>query len=233
VSAPLHDTVVHSRDGGAFSTLLAIPERTPAPAIVIVPHILGHNQAMLDAANAYVDRGFIVALPDVFWRVLPGPLPFTDEGRTKARDRGKRADVELCVADLEAVGAMVRELPAFNGRFGVVGYCFGGRYALLAGSRLGASAAAAFHGVGMREYLGEVPAIDAAVSFHFGGADHAVPLDEVTEIQAAFADRPGAEICLYPEAAHNFAIPGMPGYDPAVEATSKARALAVLDPLRA
>lgn len=227
----MEDRSVRSHDGGTFSTLVGVPARTPAPAIVIVPHILGQNHAMIDAGNAYVERGFIVALPDVFWRILPGPLPFTDEDRAKARDRGKRADVEECVADLRSVVAMLRALPAYNGRFAAVGYCFGGRYALLAAARLGASAAAAFHGVGMREYLAEVPAIEAPVSFHFGDADHAIPLDEVTAVQAAFAGRPGAEICVYPGVGHNFAVPGMPGYDPLVDATSKAHALAVFEPL--
>lgn len=225
----MREHAVRSGDGGTFSTQLGLPAAERAPAIVVVPHILGVDHSMLDAAAAYVAHGFIAVVPDVFWRILPGPLPFNDEGRPKARDRGRRVDVDLCVADLGAVVASLAALPQYDGRFGVVGYCFGGRYALLSAARLGAAAAVAFHGAGMREYVNEVPRVSAPVSFHFGDADPAVPMDEVEMVRAAFAGHANAEICVYPGVVHHFALPGMPGYDPAVERLAKSRALAVLD----
>jgi carboxymethylenebutenolidase len=222
---------IKSHDGGSFDVTIGLPRAEQAPAIVIVPHILGVNHSMIDAGQAYVDRGFIVVMPDVFWRILPGPLPYTDEDRAKARDRGKRADVTQCLADIKSVIDMLPSLPQYGGRFAVVGYCFGGRYALLGASRLGASAAGSFHGVGMREYLSEVSTIDVPVSFHFGEADPAVPLDEVTEIRAAFANKEAAEICVYPGVAHNFAIPGMPGYNASADSASKSSVLRMVENL--
>jgi len=67
--------------------------------------------------------------------------------------------------------------------------------------------------------------VTCPVSFHFGEVDPAVPLDEVEAIKEAYAHHRHAEIVVYPEAAHNFAMPYKAGYH---EAAAKASRAAVL-----
>ena len=50
------------------------------------------------------------------------------------------------------------------------------------------------------------------VSFHFGGDDPFVPMDEVNAIAAAYDGHDNAEIVTHAGASHNFAMPYKEGY---------------------
>ena len=107
----------------------------------------------------------------------------------------------------------------------ILGFCFGGRYALLGAARLGIDAAASFHGTAMGQHLDEVGKITCPVSFHYGDSDPVVPMDEVNQIQKAFAGRPDADIQVYEGAGHNFAMPRKEGYHPQAARASRERVL--------
>ena len=73
-------------DGGSFAAYLALPARLPAPAVVVLPEIFNANPHIRSVADGWAADGFIALAPDVFWRQEAGCyLPYTDEGRTKAR----------------------------------------------------------------------------------------------------------------------------------------------------
>jgi carboxymethylenebutenolidase len=223
---------VESSDGaGAFDVSLALPASPSAPGLVIVPHIGGATQDMLDIAEHFAGLGFVAAIPDVFWRVGPGPAPRTDEGRKWSRERAERVDVDRCVEDIAATIAAVNALPASNGRCGVIGYCFGGRYAFLAATRLGVEYAGSFHGVNIGAHLNEAAAVAGSLSFHFGDSDPIVPMAEVDAIRTALGSRPRVEIAVYPGAQHNFTALGRDTYDPVAARTSEEHVLAMLRPL--
>ncbi|ETW95778.1 MAG: hypothetical protein ETSY2_47580, partial [Candidatus Entotheonella gemina] len=111
--------------------------------------------------------------------------------------------------------------PECNGKVALLGFCFGGRYAHLAAARLGVDAAGSYHGTKIGEHLDETSNVTCPVSFHFGEVDPAVPMEEVEAIKAAYANRDNAEIVVYPDAAHNFAMPYKPGYQEAVAKASR------------
>jgi carboxymethylenebutenolidase len=127
--------------------------------------------------------------------------------------------------DIEDLVADLRARPRCNGKIAILGFCFGGRYALLGAARPGVDAVASFHGTLMGQHLDEVDAIRCAVSFHYGEEDPVVPMEEVRAIQQAFAGRSGAEVRVYPGAGHNFAMPRKPGYHPAVARAARERVL--------
>ena len=107
----------------------------------------------------------------------------------------------------------------------ILGFCFGGRYALLGAARLGINAGASFHGTGMGQHLDETTKITCPVSFHYGESDPVVPMEEVRAVQAAFTGRSNAEIQVYTGAGHNFAMPRKDGYNPAAAKESRERVL--------
>ena len=92
-------------------------------------------------------------------------------------------DIEDLIKDLKA-------RPECNGKVGVLGFCFGGRYAHLAAARLGVDAAGAYHGTKIGEHLDETPQVTCPVSLHFGAVDPAVPMDEVEAIGGLCAPQP-------------------------------------------
>jgi carboxymethylenebutenolidase len=120
---------------------------------------------------------------------------------------------------------------ATDGKIAVVGYGFGGRYAFLALTRLGADAAAAFHGSGIGAHLGEAPAAKLPLSLHFGDDDERVPFDEVRAIKGALEGFATTEIYRYPGAGHGFAMREDAGFNEFAALQAERRVFAFLDAL--
>jgi carboxymethylenebutenolidase len=221
----MSDIEVKAADGGMFEAYLALPpDGAPAPGLVMLPPIFGIEAVVRQLADRYAARGFVVAAPNQFWRDAESHvMDRTDAGRASAQARGKRVDVDQIVADVGATVAALRAMPACSGKIAVLGFCFGGRYAYLAAARLDVDAAGAFHPTQIANSLADAPRVHAPLSLHFGEDDPLTPKDDVDAIRAALRHRPDAEIFVYPGATHNFAVPGVPGYDPAVAELSEQR----------
>jgi carboxymethylenebutenolidase len=199
----------------------------------VIGSIFGLDPEMCGMVDDYAKAGYRAVAPDLFWRTRPGPLKHDDpEERALALDRYERFDVEAGLADIAAVVDYLRTLPGWTGHYGVVGYCFGGRYAMLAASRLGAEAAVTFHGTLMGLHVDEANRIRCPVSFHFGDSDHSVPMTEIQSLAGAFSSHPNASVCVYPGVAHGFTSPSRKAYDAAVTKRSWRDAMAVLSTLR-
>jgi carboxymethylenebutenolidase len=220
---------IASADGRSFDAYLALPPGGPAPAIVIAPSIFGITDAFKTTLDRYASRGFIVIAPDVFWRTHPGPLP--PERTPDGQARMRACDHDELLDDLRRSVDALKTVPQWNGKFGIFGLCFGGKFAFLGITRLGADAGAAFHGTLIHTVLDEKDRLTKPFSLHYGKQDHVVPMDQVEAIQAALAGKDG-EIYVYQSAGHSFALPDNPGFDAEVARISEERALAVFDRLK-
>ena len=103
------ETRLMASDGGSFAAYLALPARLPAPALVVLPEIFNANPHIRSVADGWAADGFIALAPDVFWRQEAGCyLPYTDEGRTKARALQALLDTEQYARDLADIVAALR-----------------------------------------------------------------------------------------------------------------------------
>ena len=220
---------IPTSDGHAIDAVLATPPGNDLPALIFVPSIYGNTDGMQATIDRYASHGYIVISADPFWRTAPGPL--TLDRQAEASKRKDDWNVDLGLADVRAVLDYLKTMPAWSGKFAMVGYCFGGRLTMLGLIRLGADAAVTFHGTGMQLDLAEAGNITAPFSFHYGEVDPAVPLEQVEQIRAALAGKDG-EIYVYPGAAHSFAQQESPRYSPEAGPLSEARALKMLERLK-
>lgn len=219
---PSREITYTTRNNEVFTGYYTHPDGNgPFPGILLITAIFGTDDEMKELADAWAADGFVVSVPDIFWRVLPGPTA----DREVAFERYGKFDAEQGMLDIEDLIQDLKARPECNGKVGILGFCFGGRYAHLAAARLGVDAAGAYHGTKIGEHLDETPKVTCPVSFHFGEVDPAVPMDEVEAIKAAYANHDNAEIVVYPGAAHNFAMPYKPGYQEAVATASRAAVL--------
>jgi carboxymethylenebutenolidase len=56
----------------SFRAYCVLPEKTPAPVVVVLHEIFGINADMKETCRWLVSRGFIALRPDLFWRDAPG-----------------------------------------------------------------------------------------------------------------------------------------------------------------
>lgn len=223
---------IPSADGGQFDAYLALPQRTPAPGLIAVVPIFGVDAEMRAVIDDYASRGFIVIAPDPFWRVLPGTLPRTPEGRAQAQDRAKRVDVDRELDDLRTTVASLRAMPECNGKVGIVGFCFGGRYAFLAAAQLDVQAGAAFHPTSIGKSLDVAPDVKVPLTLHYGADDPVTPPEEIAATRAALEGNGSVEIVVHPGVGHNFSLKGVPGYDAEAARRSGEAAFALFEALR-
>jgi carboxymethylenebutenolidase len=203
-------------------------EGSGRPALFVFTPIFGVDEEMRAVADEWARRGFLVAVPDYFSRVAPGPLPRSEEGRKQAFARWEKLDVDQAVEDMRPLARQLLGAKSCNGRLGALGYCAGGELAFLAATRLGAEAVAAFHGTRIHRHLDEADRLRGTASLHFGGNDPLVPLDEVRQIQARFRGDPRVEIAVYDGAGHGFSFQGRPSYHELAATQSSRKAQAAL-----
>ena len=107
---------VTSKGGQSFDAYIAMPKASPTtkswPAIVVIHEIFGINNAMRSVAKRFAESGFIVAVPDLFWRIERGvDLGYSDDDRKKAMEFMGKFDLNLGVADIGSAIEAVRRLP--------------------------------------------------------------------------------------------------------------------------
>ncbi len=219
---PSIDITYTTRDNETYDGYLASPSGDgKAPGILLITAIFGIDDEMKELSDAFAADGFVVSVPDIFWRVMPGPTADME----KAFDRYGKFDPVQGMLDIEDLIKDLKGHPQCNGKVAVLGFCFGGRYAHLAAARLGVDAAGAYHGTAIGEHLDETVKVKCPVSFHFGDDDPVVPMDEVEAIRNSYASHDNATIAVYEGASHNFSMPYKDGYDEAAATASRAAVL--------
>jgi carboxymethylenebutenolidase len=214
-------------DAGRCDAYVASAPQGRAPAVVLIPPIFGTTPGIQEFAQNLAGQGFTVVVPDLFWRILPGPLGYEGADRDKAQDRYKRFDVANGIADLREIIGWCRG-KASNGKVGVVGLCFGGRYAVLAAADLGADAAVSYHGTFIGRHLDALPRIKCPTGLHFGEADPHAPMTEVAQIADAGKGNPNIEVVTYPDAPHGFMQQDRPSFRPQAAQPAWAAGLSTL-----
>jgi carboxymethylenebutenolidase len=226
------DITAHAADGAAFHVYLAGETPPPRPAIIMFPPIFGADSDAKAIADRWADRGYLVAVPDYFFRVAPGVLDRSEEGRKAAMTRWKALDVDRVMTDMVVLKNQLLSNPACNGNLAALGFCAGGELAFLASTRLGAKAVAAFHATRVDRHLKEAGKVAGSVTLHYGGNDSLVPMDQVETIRSGLAADSRVDIHVYDGAGHGFSFPTQPSYHQVAATQSDHRAQQVLGALK-
>src|SRR5690606_15310784 len=91
---------IPSKDG-SFNAYLAVPASGRGPGIVMCQEIFGVNGTMRTLADRYAQEGYVVLVPDLFWRIEPGvELDYSPEGWKRAFEFFQKYDQNKGVEDI-------------------------------------------------------------------------------------------------------------------------------------
>jgi carboxymethylenebutenolidase len=224
---------IRASGGGEFDCYLVVPKAdAPVPAMVLASAIHGVDADIRAIADEFAAAGYVVAAPDLFWRTVPGPLPRSDE-RARERAQPRLERIKTGERDLADTLAQLRTLPQFNGHAAVMGFCYGGPYAIVAPKRLGYAAGVSCHGTNLLDYIGELDGVKAPVCLIWGDKDHAAPAPVLEAYRAAAPRFPNLDLNIFPGVLHGYMMrDAKEAFDQKTRDFSMSRAKAILDSLR-
>lgn len=196
-------------DGQALSAYRADPEGAPRAGIVVIQEVFGVNGHIREVADGYAAAGYLAVAPAVYDRVEPSvELGYTQDDINEGLRLRAAVPLEAAMADIRAAADVART--GGNGKVGTVGYCWGGFLSSAAAINLAGSvdACVGYYGGGIAaSLLDQEPQVPLLL--HFGEEDHAIPLEDVEKIRAAW---PGVPAYVYPGAQHGFECDQRPTY---------------------
>lgn len=214
----------------AMPTFVAFPERTPAPAVLVINDVFGRSPFYEHTARRLAQAGFVAATPEFFFR--EGPL--TEPTRDAAMARAKRLDFARTVDDMSAALDWLRARPETNGAVGTIGFCMGGTIVLLlAARRRDIAASVCYYGFPAdtrtpQRPIDLAPKMKGPILGFWGEGDAGVGMDNVNQLEVALtAAGVEHEIHIYPGLGHGFLKAslddeGAPGYRQACESWTRA-----------
>ena len=202
-------------DGEQIEAYYAAPERgQPHGAVVVIHHAPGYDEATKEITRRFAAEGFAAICPNLYSRETPGLAP--REAAAQVRAAGGVPDAQV-VGDVAAAADYLRTRPGANGKVGVIGYCTGGRQAVLAACNMDLDAAVDCYGAFVTRSTSAGDSLPRAAITHllhklscpllglFGAEDPAPPVAEVAELEAALKEHGKVfEFQVYENAGHAF-----------------------------
>jgi carboxymethylenebutenolidase len=234
------EVTIETRDGICPASLFT-PDREvgPWPAVIFFMDGLGIRPVMWEMGQRLADDGYVVLLPDLYYRdgsyppMNPSEVFANPELRAELTKLVSRLDRARRISDAEAfIEFLLSRSEVKGSRFGATGYCMGGNASLTAAGAFPNrfAAIASFHGGKLATDQPDSPHLfvkNITGRVYVAGAteDASFPDEQKNRLEQALTEA-GVDhlIETYSGARHGFAVPDLPTYD----ATAAERHWAVL-----
>jgi carboxymethylenebutenolidase len=190
--------------------------------VVVIHHMPGFDEATKEITRRFATWGYNAVCPNLHYREAPGASP--DDASAANRASGGVPDGRL-VGDVSGAADYLRSLPSSNGKVGVIGFCSGGRQAVLAACNLRLDAAVDCYGafvVGSPPEGGtlsvapipdQLPHLSCPLLGLFGSEDTHPSPDEVAELDRLLTEAGKEhEFHSFDGAGHGFFAVSRPSY---------------------
>src|SRR5260370_9594691 len=111
---------------GTFDLHVWLPSAGSGPGLLLIQEIYGVSDSMRAVADDLAGLGYVVAAPDLFWRLEPGyQAKHDEEGLQRSLGMASRFDAGQGVADAAAARDHLAALPRVDGCLRGTGFCLG------------------------------------------------------------------------------------------------------------
>ncbi len=191
---------------GKASGVIALPRKTPAPAVLLIHEWWGLNDQIKTMAGEFAKAGFVALAADLYG----GKVGTT---RDEANALRKAMDPARATSELEAWVYHLRIHPKGNGHVGTVGWCFGGGWSLNASLATPVDATVIYYG-DVSKSPEELRSLRGPVLGHFGTLDKRINPAMVGRFEQAMAQAQKNDLSVHWYVAdHAFANPSGGRYD--------------------
>jgi carboxymethylenebutenolidase len=212
------DVQIMTKDGVADGNFFAAANKSKGPAVIMYMDAFGIRPGMSGMAEKLAGFGYNVLLPNLYYRA-GAQKPF-DPG-TAFNDPKERERLMGLMGALTNK-ALADDVSSSSDKFGCVGYCMGGRCALICAGTFGErmAATACFHGGRLATDQPDSPHLLAPnmrgeVYIGVAGLDAHFSPEERERLETALkAAHVRYTLEVYPNVKHGFAVVDHPVYDP-------------------
>jgi carboxymethylenebutenolidase len=201
VAQALEPVSIIASGGRKVMGALAVPVRTPAPAVMVIHEWWGLNDQIKAVTAEFAKNGFLTLAIDLFdGKVVETPEQARELSRGVAENPAQAADT------LKSWIAWLRRDKRCNGHVATIGFCFGGGWSLNASLDSPVDATVIYYG-NVRKTVDELVPLKGPVLMHCGLQDKFINADMVKGFEAA-AKQAGKSVTVYVyDADHAFANP--------------------------
>jgi len=192
--------------------------------VIVIHHLPGWDRWSKAVTRRFAVLGYDAIAPHLYSRVGRGLSP--DDAAAAARAQGGVPD-EQVAGDMAGAATYLRGLDTSNGKVGVIGYCSGGRHAVLTACNVEVDAAVNCYGgfvtrdvppesgMWMTSIIDQVPGLRAPMLGLFGNDDVSPSPEDVNDLEKVLVDNGKSyEFHRYDGAAHAFFCVDRPAYRP-------------------
>ena len=116
-----YETVL-TPDGESFEAFCAVPEGGSGPGILLFQEIFGVNDNMRGLAEKLAAQGYLVLVPDMFWRVEPRFERKDESGLGDALAMVQQFDFVAAVGDIRSTHGHLLAMAECSGKVGAIGF---------------------------------------------------------------------------------------------------------------
>ena len=217
-AAGLGEVNLQISGGRQVSAALAVPESTPAPAVVLIHEWWGLNDRIKTVAAEFASEGYLALAVDLYdGDVTTSP----DDARTYMQ----RVDAATATETLSGWTAWLRAHESGSGKVGTVGWSFGGGWSLNASIATPVNATVVYYGRVNRQ-AADLANLEGPVLGHFATRDKWITAEMVTAFEAEMTKAGRSFETHWYDADHGFDAPTGALYDQADAQLAWARTLA-------
>jgi carboxymethylenebutenolidase len=192
--------VLARRKGSRMHMRIFLPDSSAdaGPAVMVIFDVFGMTQDLTRIARRFVERGYVVLIPDLFDRPEPRLICVVRALRSSVRGSGREFE------DIERAREYLMTRPEVDAqRIAITGFCMGGGFAVILAGRQMFKVSAPFYGEVPKEasaLRGSCPVVAS-----YGERDSTSMVESGRRLESHLEQLGIAhDVKFYPEAGHSF-----------------------------